>query len=315
MYMIDFRKRTLIWLSLNVSRNYDNTVWLFGSGRSGTTWIASLINNKENFRELFEPFHPSFLELKEIQFRPHLYLREEDFKGVFKKKIEAIFLGKIYNPRVENLSSDIWLGRKNNILIKDVFANLMAYSVCQNVSEIKPILLLRHPFAVALSKLEKGYWQWVNDPEELLEQRILCEDFLNPHSSFIKKISKKGTPFEKQILIWSIINYIPLTQFDENKLCVTFYEDWVIDPLKELHRINSFIGDNLMADGLSLEDKRITEPSRTSLKRDFKTSSWRNYVNEIDYEKGVEILKHFNLDLLYNDDSTPNHNFLKHFRS
>ena len=34
--------------------------WMVGSGRSGTTWLASLINADHTMREVFEPVHPLF---------------------------------------------------------------------------------------------------------------------------------------------------------------------------------------------------------------------------------------------------------------
>jgi hypothetical protein len=36
-------------------------VWVIGDGRSGTTWLMELINWRKTYREMFEPFHPRFV--------------------------------------------------------------------------------------------------------------------------------------------------------------------------------------------------------------------------------------------------------------
>ena len=38
------------------------TVFLAGTGRSGTTWLAGLINHDQSYRDVFEPFHPGKVE-------------------------------------------------------------------------------------------------------------------------------------------------------------------------------------------------------------------------------------------------------------
>ena len=35
-----------------------DSVILVGDGRSGTTWIANIVNFRKDFTYLFEPFHP-----------------------------------------------------------------------------------------------------------------------------------------------------------------------------------------------------------------------------------------------------------------
>ncbi|MCF1420251.1 sulfotransferase domain-containing protein [Mangrovimonas futianensis] len=305
--MGNIKKQLLIWSSLYFPRRYNQTVWLFGSGRSGTTWVASLINHKENYRELFEPFHSSFKDLIKVNFRHHLYLRVGDLSGALDKRVIKIFSGKIYNPRVENLTSEILFGNKDSILVKDVFVNLMAHAVCEKYAQIKPVLLLRNPFAVALSKVDKGRWDWLNDPGEFLNQVNLCDDFLNPYKDYILEISKNGTPLEKHILIWAIINYVPLKQFGSNgRLCVSFYEDWVMNPQKELNRVSAFLGGHVNDFDATLKTESINEPSKTSSKKTFSISSWRNSINDVEYESGLRILEHFGLKNIYNFDSTPN---------
>ncbi len=67
----------------------------------------------------------------------------------------------------------------------------MSYEICSNSPKIKPILLIRNPYAVALSKTERKHWGWMNDPKEFLLQKSLRENliFLNNklHTSKAKR--------------------------------------------------------------------------------------------------------------------------------
>ena len=42
--------------------SYQDAIWLVGEARSGTTWVSDLINWDKRYREMFEPFHPTFSE-------------------------------------------------------------------------------------------------------------------------------------------------------------------------------------------------------------------------------------------------------------
>ena len=82
-------------------KKYKHTIWLIGSGRSGTTWVSSIINYKNDFRELFEPFHPMFPLLSIIGFKKHLYLNSKIKKRSFRILANIILSGKLYHARVE----------------------------------------------------------------------------------------------------------------------------------------------------------------------------------------------------------------------
>ena len=79
-------------------------------------------------------------------------------------------------------------------------------------------MLLRHPCAVANSKLKLG---WETHLDDFLSQDELMEDFLRP---FKKGLENAADPF-KSIFSCGVENYVPLRQFKEGELLVIFYED------------------------------------------------------------------------------------------
>ena len=141
-------------------RKYHNKLWLIGDGRSGTTWVSNLINSDQYFREMFEPFHP-ILEERMNFFSSHHYIRPGEQEEQFKSIASKVFEGKIFARRIDQ---DNRIGMFQGLLIKDIFANLFSNWAYRQFQDIKIILLLRNPFATALSKYEKRNWKWVTDP-------------------------------------------------------------------------------------------------------------------------------------------------------
>ena len=298
--------------SIHINRwfnHYDDVIWLIGDGRSGTTWISSLINYNRQYREMFEPFHPKFIN--EMNFLiPHQYVRAHDENTPLKKIATKVFTGKLTHQRIDsNNYSRIYKG----LLIKDIFANLFSYWASLNFPKIKIVLLIRNPFSVALSKHKKRDWFWVTDPMTLLNQKNLYEDYLNPFEELIKNITIKNDYILNQILIWSILNYIPLRQFKPDDIRIVFYEQVYINPNQEISRL---LSSDKEKHQLNLDGEIITRPSRFAgeksniLQGVSPINSWKSEITVKQIDAGLEILEEFGFGKLYDDSSVPNRKVL-----
>ena len=155
----------------------------------------------------------------------------------------------------------------------------------------------------------------MTEPKEFLTQERLYEKYLHPFESIIADISKNGSYFEKQLLIWAVINYIPLTQFKEAEILITFYEDWLSSPEEELKRVYEYLGIcHSSIDDISNHTKFKT-PSITSDQKKFSNTSWKNNLSKNELASGKEILKIFGFDNLYDENSIPNHELIKQMLS
>ena len=280
---------------------YRQVIWLIGDGRSGTTWVADLINSHHGFRELFEPFHPMLVS--EMSFlKPHLYMRTDDENWQLYAMGKSVFSGRFFHERV-NESNDARLFR--GLLIKDIFANLFAAWAGSVFSHIKTVLLVRNPFAMALSKFKKRNWLWMNEPLDFLSDPKLMNDFLLPFSEYIQKIDAIDDFILKQILIWSIIHFVPFHQLHSDRVCVTFYENILSNPSKEISRIMGYVY-NDPDYSVSLSDTVISKPSRKAigesniLNGSCPVTSWKKEISPFQFEKGLEILETFGLEKMYN---------------
>jgi len=287
--------------------NYQNAVWLIGDGRSGTTFVSSLLNWNHKYREMFEPFHPIYVkQMKSLPF--HKYIRPNDANNAFTRIAADVFTGKLTSPFIDIANRRFVY---KSLLIKDIFANLLANWAYHTFSdlEIKVILLLRNPFAVALSKYKKKHWHWMTDPKEFLKQQQLMDDHLHPFKDLIENISDDY--IERQILIWSIINYVPLRQFNNNQLHVLFYEDIVSQPREELTSLFNYIDPTLDSLAIDCALQKLHVPSRVSgsesniKKGQSPIDSWQKEITPKQLKNGREILDQFGFGQLYKEDGLP----------
>ena len=302
-------------VSLHANRlldNYEEVIWLVGDGRSGTTWVADLLNHDRRYREMFEPFHPQHVD--EMNFlTPHLYLRSNESNLQLENIAADIFSGTFTHPVVDSANqSRLYSG----LLIKDIFANLFAHWAAARFPDLKIILLIRNPFSVALSKQKKKDWFWVTDPMTLLTQKHLYEDYLYPFERLIREISSSDDYILRQVLIWSIINYVPLRQFAPGYLHIMFYEDMYTDPENQVSAALRFIKNTNINCHVTLDEEIVRKPSRVVSKESSLFSgkspvtSWKNELTTRQIDAGLNILDAFGFAGLYDDDGIPDRNVL-----
>lgn len=284
---------------------YEDVIWVVGDGRSGTTWLGDLINFDRRRRQLFEPFHPMLVEpMKE--FNPFQYIRPEDRPENLYRLTKRVFNGAFQHPRVDRFSDGFLY---DGLIIKDIFANLFVKWAHVHFPMVKKILILRHPFAVALSKQKLQRWSWLNDPLEFLNQKQLFQDHLLPFEDTIKRANSY---FERQVTIWAIVHYVPFRQLTQNELCIVFYEDLCNNPETELKRLFEYLSPDTsnesLAGALSILDvPTVVTRSRTGATVGKKAlDGWRKELTPDQIESGLAILRAFHLDGVYSDQLYPN---------
>lgn len=295
----NFRRQ---YFAFNRFSKYEHKLWLIGDGRSGTTWVSNLINYDSYFRNVYEPFHPQiFPQLKYLS--SHLYERPNAENPGLYDVAEDVFAGRLWHPRTD---SDNAIRIYKGLLVKDIFANLFSYWVHNNFKGVKTILLIRNPFAVAMSKFMKKNWTWVTDPITLLNQSNLREDYLLEFEDLIFKTSEKNDFILNQILIWSIIHYVPFRQFNSDQVHLMFYENTFVNPSGEISKLENYVGKEFNR----LPKQIIEKPSKVrGINFERNTSpitSWMNDIPITIIDQGFKILESFGLDNLYDQESMPN---------
>jgi hypothetical protein len=283
-----------------IDRNPDHrkSIFLAGTGRSGGTWLAEIINQHNEYRFIFEPFHPKRAPWMK-PFGERRYKRPEENDSEFLELAQSIVGGRIRHPWTERFNRRLVARQR---LIKEDYANLMMKWLHVNFPGMPLILLLRHPCAVAASFVAHNYRGAVMP---LLDQEKLVEDFLQP---YIDDIRQAKDTFERTIFLWCVETLVPLRQCRPGEMHVVFFENLVQHPESEIGRLFSYLGKSM--EGLNIEKLKI--PSLTARKASSavwtgasRTEGWKKQLSDEQRRRALEILTLFGLDRIYTDDSMP----------
>jgi hypothetical protein len=97
------RVRTVVLQANQKLGNYQDVVWLFGSGRSGTTWVSDMLNYQRGYREMIEPFRPLLIE--EMKFLSlNQYVRPGTDFSQLDEIADRVFSGAFTHPDVDSAS-------------------------------------------------------------------------------------------------------------------------------------------------------------------------------------------------------------------
>jgi hypothetical protein len=294
------RNRALGKLFVDLNRDYRNTVFLAGVGRGGTTWVSDIINYDNEYRYIFEPFHPD--RVKAVRsFRHKQYIRPDNQDGKYLKPAWNILSGKIRSTWTDRFFKGRFVYERR--LVKDIRMNLALYWLHENFPEMPIVLLLRHPCAVAASRLELG---WKGSlAGTYLSQRELVEDFLEPFEREIR--AAEDTDFDRYVFGWCIENYVPLRQFKPGGLQVVFYENFCETPREEVAKTFAFLGrkfDESVFEAMSRPSPLARKESAVLL-GERPVDSWRKRVTPEQARRALEILSLFGLEGIYSEDPMP----------
>ena len=285
-------------IHLDAGGDHRATTFLAGSGRGGTTWIAELINHANEYRFMFEPF--TARHVPEVhEFRNRQYLRPGDDDPAFVAPARKIVEGRIRNRWVDYYNHRFVARRR---LIKDIRANMVLKWLDVHFPGMPMVLLLRHPLAVAASRLRHT---WSNDLADFLRQDALMTEHLEPHRRLLETVHD---PFEQHVLQWCVENWIPLRQFKRGEIHLAFYELFSTDPRGEIGRLFAFLGKRFPEKILD----RIERPSRMAWKPKGVVAAlgdpdaWRPYVSPDEISRSLDILAQFGFGSVYSEASLPN---------
>ena len=278
---------------------FEDVVWVIGDGRSGSSWFADLLAGTLGYRQLYEPFHPYMVEqfhgfaLNQFQARGsrNERLREE---------LARVFEGRINHPRVNSRSEGLLF---DGLVVKDVFASLFAAWAVESFPAVKPVLILRNPFAVALSKSRHGNYAWNGGPGELLKQSELVGRHLRGDAGFLREIEARGDPLLNHVAVWSILHSVLFRQFAPGELHIATYENALRVPDAEMQATLAFLGKD--RDGHRIPARLLgrtalhSEESSVRAARETQGGGWKSQVTSEQVAAGNLILAQFGLDGLY----------------
>ena len=299
--------RLLSPVHLDLGKDHRDSIFIAGSGRGGTSWLAEAVSAAGNYRYVFEPFHPGRVRAAR-PFGYRRYLRPADRRPYLLEPADRRpYLlepaGRILGGRVRGLWTDRFqrgfVHRRR--LIKEIRANLFLAWLARNFPGMPVVFVLRHPCAVAHSKTRLG---WRSRLEEFLEQPDLVEDFLAPVAD---RMRAARSEFERHVFAWCIENLVPLAQLRRSQAHLVFYERLCESPEDELAQLFGYLDSG----GMDRALRSLRKPSSLSragseiLSGGNPARGWVREVSEAEIKRATQILALFGLDGIYGESPEP----------
>lgn len=267
-----------------------------GSNRSGTSWLANIINHDKSYNYYFEPLNRKECDLfGSFGWRQYLRSDNVDPKYVF--------------PVLELLSQPLdnnWVNRYNSnpesdrVLIKLIRGNLLLHWLKQNFPGIKLVLILRHPIAMAVSKMKLN---WSSNLDVFTSQDELVEDHLSAYMEFISTIS---SDFERHLVLWCIETMLPLNLLPRDQYHLVYYEHLCTHGEHEIDKLQEFLGHPAERNAYSVLRKPselVRKDSAVNIGED-PVRSWEKHVTPAARRITQAILERFGVDHLYSAEVT-----------
>lgn len=274
-------------------------VFVAGVGRTGSTWVSSIINYDNDYRYIFEPFRNDKVPLC-APLRRRQYLSRDNTDPDFLKIAEKVLRGTLRNAWTDQLNRRFLSSRR---LIKDIRANLLLKWLHVNFPGTRFVLLFRHPCAYANSRVKQGYSA---DPfiEDMLDQPDLVDRHFRP---FVEMLGRQRSPFEGHIMQWCMEYLVPVREFSQEEIHLSFYENFCNEPEDEIRRLFGFLEKGF--------DVRVLEGLRvaSSVSREYSaivtgeslTGGWRKDISPGQEKRSREILSAFGLEGIYGTEGVP----------
>nr|WP_290665602.1 sulfotransferase [Ardenticatena sp.] len=228
-----------------------DSLWLVGSGRSGTTWFQRILVYLTKGAMCFEPLHPDHVTVPHLQppiehtnKRP--YIRANQSAPTWAAFIDAINTGVLHSPWLDvgyEASRWVWIGHRLRHwftfpqvrVVKSIRATLLIGWLKQHL-HLPVVFLMRHPCAVLASQARHG---WYMNAHQFLEDRFLVADYLEPYVEYIRNIHDE---WAHRAAFWAIENFVASRLARQFDIPIVFYEHLVLYPDETLLSLFNHLG-------------------------------------------------------------------------
>ncbi|MEP6811394.1 MAG: sulfotransferase domain-containing protein [Actinomycetota bacterium] len=230
--LVPARARAACYLDLG--HHLRDTTLVVSTGRSGSTWVAEVLNHANEYRLVFEPFRSDRVR-KARAFRLGQYIDPEDQEHPLAQTIDGLLAGRVRGWWTDRQNRRRIASRR---IVKEIrITNLVPWIRTRHPA-LRIVYAVRDPVAVARSWLELG---WGDGLEEFLDQEPLLARFREEDGA-IREIAGHGDQFERHILRWCLENAIPLKREPAPDVHHVVYERLRTEPQQELERLFGYLG-------------------------------------------------------------------------
>ena len=217
----------------------NSPIYVVGLPRTGTTWLASILNTAWGIKYVYEPFNRQHVPEAAPYFMK--YLRADDHDPEFMHFCDRVFSGQLMTAYTQrSLAKPYSLLNKRlhrlpgRVMVKDVHSGLAIECIDQHISP-NTVIILRHPCATISSWLRSFKFKGNRfDLFQKLFQPQLLEDHLKPFEALLHKEEL----LQKMAVSWgAAYNVILQQQKRHPDWIVVKHEDLCQEPEKMFRRL------------------------------------------------------------------------------
>ena len=208
--------------------------WVFGSARSGTTWLMEVLQRGFGLHSIHEPtfrHNPDFPQ-SDIDTKVRIATQLSE-TGVPADWLQKLVSGQFANPSIDRSNPTLPLRRPRGVVLKEIDFRLLQITALTSLHpQAVPVVILRQPIDSLKSMITaQEIWQnpWIFGGDYLDEFADINADVLSADAlSRIEHAKAQLTKSDfRQIWIakWCLQNLVALeSQSDNPKLKVVLYE-------------------------------------------------------------------------------------------
>lgn len=282
----------------------EDALVICGDPRGGTTWLMELLALTPRTAVIWEPLHPQ--------------------RGVVPKHFRLGWRGHIPEtvpePRIQSFIRDVLSGRRINawtrysshdgdearavhLLVKFCYASdLLPWMTRWIDFSHKPIHLLRHPVAVALSQVRlfkmHGPLPRIEVPDEI------HNDMHVQHVDYLRTLDSH---LQLMVAYWCMANKRTLEHTGNRRWCTVYYEHLLLHPERELDRIATETGMTIAPQAYARVREASATVRGTDLEKDPRKqmTKWRTQVPPAELAALQSVLDHFGITVYRCDAPGP----------
>ncbi len=285
------------------------TIMVFGSIRSGSTWLAEVLSSLDGHLQIFEPLHLDYVpEARRVLKKRNPYMPSNEKWQAGLELFKKILSGKLINSWIMSQASLGDVLRAKRLVVKFVRGNLLLEWMAVNMDVLTPVLVIRHPCAIIASQISKG---WPDGKRLLLDNSYL--DRIPEIRSECEHLSK---PEELAALAWCLRYHAPLMSCKPYPFILVSYEKLVRNGQQELEKIFQALSiplDKKAIAQLSIPSDTVTKSSQVISGKD-PLAGWTNRLTEQQVDNILAVLQIFGMDF-YNKELEPDYEKLSAFGS
>ncbi len=305
----------------------NDTLAIFGTPRSGTTWMMEILSDLPGYISLFEPLHPSYPLPREydkgFNSRPYIHPNLEDRDlNIF---LENVFQGKLISETNRfKLKDSFKRFLADRLLVKFIRGNRLLPYIVDNFDLKGTVLIIRHPCATIASQYSTGITGYVSkhgttqafEDIDITREMVLTDLKNIVPDSIYKSVKRMDHRVSFYAVAWALDHYIPLFFCGHDDCKIVTYEMLVKDGKDEMDKILKSIGFNNTSKSMN---KILSNTSMTT-KGDYykqdkekQLSKWKNILSRKEQEKIFQVLDLFGIDF-YDESIYPDLKSLKRWK-